>query len=539
MNSNSPHSQAAYRFANDGLGRILAWAGTYITDQRQSLEQANRAEIRVLQTKQGFLLDTWRELLRQDAAVRQREQPPGVPSGAWSLSVAICLTLGAFLIALKILEPFGLGWMGWVFCLALAIALPYSIDRFLQDFRRRTIVRIIISAALAMSLATALLFGMLRGDILARMLEGEAPVEIAGIDVQAEVPTKATDGEQLAATLRRVWGLAALAFELAAGLALYDFREGRRIIDFGSLRRLQKELMGVEKELLRVSQRLHQLLSQPASLEAAFWADFERGLQDGGSRPASVRRLGCWALGIFLTATAAQAADKLHTVALIDLSKTQEAKNYSGTAEFNDNLRAVSTILTILPAGSRATMIGITDRSYINPLVLLDARTSLDAGVFASRLKSAHQTLMSEWRKLSRLLKPSFKETDLLGALRYAGEVLARSEAQRKVVVILSDGRQYSAELDLESPKTIDVAKSLSEVEKQGLFVDLKGVEVFFFGAGDHSGKRGTHYTLALRVFWTAFIERSGGTLKVFSTTRDGDALRAVTSLPATKTGLP
>jgi len=138
--------------------------------------------------------------------------------------------------------------------------------------------------------------------------------------------------------------------------------------------------------------------------------------------------------------------------------------------------------------------------------------------------------LISEWKKRLHSLKPSFNKTDVFGALRYAGDLFARSDAERKVLVLLTDGRNYAAELDLETPKVIDVEWSLRQVEKQELFATLMGVEVLFLGIGDHSGKRGIKYAGGLKTFWARFVQRSGGTLRVFSPGREPDAIALVTN---------
>jgi hypothetical protein len=123
--------------------------------------------------------------------------------------------------------------------------------------------------------------------------------------------------------------------------------------------------------------------------------------------------------------------------------------------------------------------------------------------------------------------------------LKYAGEAFSRSAAERKVLIVFSDARNFSRELDRETPSTIDVAKSLARLERQQLFADLKSVEVLLLGAGDHSGKRGTAYTSSLNQFWTAFVKRSGGRLVLFSPTREVDALRLVTTVPVPNRGRP
>lgn len=269
----------AVQLGNDSV----AQAADYIAYKRQGVERRNQTALLILDTEEGFLRDSREGLLEEVAVHHQRARKRhDTGSGTWNISIVVLLVAAAFLFAVKTMEPFGLGWMGWVYCIALAVALPYALDRFLQDFRHRAIKRMLVSLTLVTSLATALLFGMLRGDVLAHSLGAEAAVVIDDGDVPEPPTSSNTDG--MIATLRLVWALAALAFELAAGIALYDFREGRRVFDLGTLRRLQKELLKVEKELLRVIERRYQLLLEPAMMETTFWVNFERGLQEGRRR---------------------------------------------------------------------------------------------------------------------------------------------------------------------------------------------------------------------------------------------------------------
>jgi len=529
-------TEKGYRFAYDCVLHTVSAATAYITQVRKSAELRRPLEINFLESKERSLSATHRLLSRQVAAYHHRVYlQHGAGSGAWSLTVSVALIIGAFLFAAKAIEDFHLGWMGQVYCCALAFALPYSSGRFLEEFPQPIVRRIFVFATFSISLATVILFGMLRGEILAHSLNAEAAIVIDGLGI---AEPSADDSARIVGSLRLVWGLAALAFELASGIGLHAFREARRKTDFATLSRLEKALLKVETEILSVTQRLHELLSEPARTEAAFWENFERGLHDGAVQRKSMGKIAGILLAVFISAQLANAADRLHLIAAVDMSKTQEAKGYNGKSEFRENIGAVSTILAGVPAGTRVAVIGITDRSFVNPMVLLEARTTVDPGAFSSRIIYARRRLLSEWKSRSATLQPSFNKTDIVGALQYAGAVLAQSEAQRKVIVILSDGRNYTTELDLETPRLIDRNKALKQIGRQELFAALLDTEVFFLGAGDHTGNRGTAYATGLKTFWTEFVQRSGGRLGVFSTSREADALRAVTSLPA-KTDAP
>src|SRR6185295_4030699 len=139
-------------------------------------------------------------------------------------------------------------------------------------------------------------------------------------------------------------------------------------------------------------------------------------------------------------------------------------------SEFQGNVKAISHLLANLPAGSRVTILGITDASLTNPYALLSADVSPDSGYFGSRLRVARQELVTAWNTRAKNLVPTAPHTDLIGVILYASEILSRSHATRKVVVLFSDMRQEANGLDLETPQIIDLKKTLSYVEQRKLF---------------------------------------------------------------------
>lgn len=105
-----------------------------------------------------------------------------------------------------------------------------------------------------------------------------------------------------------------------------------------------------------------------------------------------------------------------------------------------------------------------------------------------------------------------------------------QSKAERKVLTFFSDMRnEQPGVLDLEGPEIIDIAKNITTLQKRELIPRLLGVEVYVFGAGDHSGRKHPQYFTSLKAFWVEYVRRSGGNLRLFSTTRDMEAIRKIT----------
>jgi len=62
----------------------------------------------------------------------------------------------------------------------------------------------------------------------------------------------------------------------------------------------------------------------------------------------------------------------------------------------------VTKLLAEVPADSRVAIIGITDKSFAQPDILLAATIPGDAGYFGERLKSAQLELVRAWKARKR-----------------------------------------------------------------------------------------------------------------------------------------
>jgi hypothetical protein len=533
MSSESNGSRPIHRLVSENIGQMVDWARNFSAAERERVGAANEPQVAVLRENYAVVRQRYERQRREAEALADAcRQGGGFLSQAGYFLVAAVLTLAGFGFALVTMRPFNFGLAGDLFCVGLAILLPYAVDCLLEHFRSVWWRRLLVATTFVTAVVALVSLAEVRGDVMAHYLNAGAAVVI-GSGGEGEPPPGGGDEQHVFLLLRRAMIFAALAFELAAGLAFFAFREARRNNDQGRRDRLEKEINRTVSEMLTLSRQIHELLAAPSRQDAEFWQQFQ---QDMMVRINSARLVGIGVIVLVavMSATKLQAADHLQVVAALDLSHTQ-AVAYGGRSEFEENRDAIAVMLGRLPPGARVTVIGITDQSYVNPHILLSAELTDDPGYFGSRLNAARRRLLAEWQKRSSGLSASFKATDILGALRYGGEVLARGADERKVLAIFSDGRNCTAELDLETPRAIAVGPSLARLRKQGLVSSLKGVEVFLFGAGDHCGKRGTGYTLGLKGFWAEYIKEAGGNLVVFSTTRDPHSLQLVTTM--TRTG--
>lgn len=168
--------------------------------------------------------------------------------------------------------------------------------------------------------------------------------------------------------------------------------------------------------------------------------------------------------------------------------------------------------------GARAGL-GISDRSFAQPALLITARVDDNAGYFDERLATARRELVRLWKTRQASLTPNAAQTDLLGALFVAAERLQHDSGAKPVLVIFSDMRHDTAALTLEPHRLPPTAALLATVKRQRLLADLRGVQVSVLGA-DAAGRTIGEWQ-AVRDFWVAYFREAGAVLKNYTVLRD------------------
>src|SRR5262249_22896036 len=147
--------------------------------------------------------------------------------------------------------------------------------------------------------------------------------------------------------------------------------------------------------------------------------------------------------------------------------------------DFAKNIDTVSRLLAQVPPSARVVVLGITDKSFTQPYILLSERVTDDPGYFGERLAAAREELVRRWQRRSQSLAPQFKYTDILGALAMVEQIFAESpEHGRRILVILSDMRHHTADLDLESGKLVPSFSKL-KMRKGISCATLRDAEVY------------------------------------------------------------
>ena len=86
-------------------------------------------------------------------------------------------------------------------------------------------------------------------------------------------------------------------------------------------------------------------------------------------------------------------------------------------------------------------------------------------------------------------------------------------------MILFSDMRHITPELDLERPARITVPEALVRIERHKLLADLNGIDVYALGV--HDVGKPVAYWNSLRDFWLEYFRRAGANLKMNSALRD------------------
>jgi hypothetical protein len=159
------------------------------------------------------------------------------------------------------------------------------------------------------------------------------------------------------------------------------------------------------------------------------------------------------------------------------------ARGLDGKSEMERNISGVTHALEIAPASSHVTVVAITNNTFSSPYVSLSAAIDSDEGYFQERIKAARQLLIRAWQKRSTTLITRFGQSDIMGGLVLASQAFTAEACTRKTLLIFSDMRQETSELNLARGDTVPATHSMAVAERRRLIPDLKGVDVYVFGA--------------------------------------------------------
>jgi hypothetical protein len=517
MNSEKEIIDVGSRVGNEAAEHIAKRADDYCEYERQRIELVNQAKINALHVEGSRL----RKLERQIEERLRLAPPPGDARSRKRKAyfywfAGILLTGAAFFFSLIAFGPYRLGWYGDLYCLGIAIVTPFAVEEFLTAWHGERVLKAVVTVVFLAALAGGGLLAAIRGDLLSQQVQESAPAIVIDGENAPAAMLQNSFYDSTRGFLRMLMLLLALAIDLGAGVAIH------RALLLGAsswedFEKLSRELAEIQERLAAIVYEITALTNAPSIFVARFWRDFYRAMLTQTARHAATKLLGLALCLLLFGGGRAFGQQRLNLVVAVDLTASEGAKGHDGESQFSKNVQGVTHLLGSVPAGSKITVIGITENSFSQPYTLLSAEISNEQGYFGERLTAARQQLIRAWQKRSAQLEPSARSTDVFGALLVASALFRETTPThpRKVLVLYSDMRNVTQGLDLESPATIRVDAVLAMVERHKLLTDLSGIEVFVLGA-DAVGKRVTQWE-SLRQFWMAYFKRARATLSGYS----------------------
>jgi hypothetical protein len=501
----------------DGVNGVVGNVEEYCTHEETRITLENHAPVVALRAELALLVKQ-----AEDIEDRLREAPPPGDLRHFKRKkifagiVAVVLTVTGFFLAVLTLAPFRLGWPGYLFALGIATVVPFLVERLLEDSRLELLVKALTAVALLAGMVSLMLLADVRGQLLAH--EIESPPAVVLDDAPQQAPADDFYSQTLG-SLRLATVLLSFAMELGAGLALREAWT-KAPYDGWAWQRLCEERAVVHGQMISVAAKITRLEDEPGIFAAQLWRDFYKAMLAHTVRNAMRKLLIVVAVvALVPLAHAASTPPPLDLVVALDLSKSVDVKGPDGKTEFEKDVGGVAGVLAQIPAGSRVTVIGITDHSFAQPYLLLSASVPADQGYFGERLSAARRDLVQAWKQRSARLQPKFSATDILGALELGAQIFSQRapNADRRVLILFSDMKNDTRELDLENSVALASAlKRMSALVENP--PNLHGVVVFVLGV-DGAGSTTGNWR-KVQQFWKGYFARSGATLEGFSVLR-------------------
>lgn len=492
---------------------------------RQKLINISQQKIKDLKVK-GFRLES--KINETQTALRDRNELPeiynkrsfnrgiflGTPSiiGIWAEMGMIWWTL----------LPFGLYFTGFLIAMALALLGVVAIELYLVHIRQvfpelyeKVMLHSSIICVFIFLISICFLAGIRVDLFLTHAFSQSGSLEGQIVGAEKFYDSSKQD-------IMWFMPLLALLIPIGCGICLHEALE-RIIVSGSALRdysRIRKMRIQQESILNKISIWELWLQNEMHDFEAGLFFGVEheskKNLEKYLVSPFLILILVI--LTILILKGIARGSDETYSksvIILFDLSGSSRSKDYSQKEEFQKNTGAVPKIIRQLTPGTYLRVIGITEKSFSQPYIMLEGIIPNDKGVFNEKLAQAKVNFINAWKKIS--LNPNAQHTDIFGAINLASNLLGGQDRTEKKLIIISDMRECGRQFNLEKPRRID-ASILTKVKDSGLIPSLKGVKVWILGV--HSSGKTEVYWNTLKEFWLRYFNQAGAQIINYSIDR-------------------
>lgn len=506
------------QLGTEGIGGLVSNAEAYCACESRRIVLTNEPRIIALQKEGSLLMEE-----KHDIVGRLRLAPPPGDlksrrrKALYYCMTALFLTVSAFVFSLYSFEPFGLGIKSYLYCLGVAVVVPMLTHMTLQHWNAESFIKYLTTIACVAGLGALVLLAVIRGNLMAEALTNSTPAIVLDDAPAQPAPAENTFYEKSIPLLVFATCLLAIAMDLGAGLALHE--ASRMNTDSPEdWDQLRKQLVDVRKRMVALVEEITALQNEAEISTARFWRNFYHAMLTHTIRSAMAKFVIVVALLAFGFHGQALAQGQITLVIAVDLTKSVDVRGPDGKTEFQKNIDAVGQQLAQVSAGTRIVVIGITDHSFTEPDILFSATVDSNPDYFGERLNHARNRLVEAWIKRSSRFRPVFRSTDIIGALMLAEQIFdQQSISTKQTLIIYSDMRQHTGELDIETESCLPTAVHLLNSGAINT-PNLQAVEVQVFGA-DAAGKE-IAFWQQLHMFWGEYFHSAKAMLSKYSAIR-------------------
>jgi len=510
----------------EGFDQFIERAEAVCQYERQRIEFANQPLLTARKAEYASELERYEEIkARLYQAKPPHEHRTRRRRIIFCWSVAAILIVAGFVLSQLTLEPFQLGLKGLLYCLGIAISVPYLVGTTLDRLSSEKLVQVLVTVSSVVALMSLMTLAVIRGELLAKHTQDDtAAVVIDGEEPQS-TQGKSSFYDNTVPLLQVVMVLLAFSMEVGAGIAIHEAERLSANLD-ESYDELQSTLQAVQTKMAETVSAITTLQNEPTLFVTKFWRDFHWTVLKRSVGNAAKASLIGLLFFFILSVSATKAQQSVELVVLIDLSQSVSAGGPDGQSEFQKNVAGVSQILRQAPAGAHITVVGITDDSFAQPYFLLSAAVAPEAGYFGEKLARARQRLEISWRNRTRDLSPQFPGTDLFGAFLVASQIFQKAGAsKRDVLVVFSDMWQEAREFNFGKTAEPCAPEAMEKVKAQKLLANLRDAEVYALGT-DSPGKDKSEWA-CVREFWSKYFVGAQATLRSYSALRNLSYVRS------------
>lgn len=453
--------------------------------------------------------------------------------------IGLALFIIHFISELWALAWLEMGWMKYAIALGIsasgaagaALLLVGILLIFVQHKQDAYTVVLTFTAAfiLMASIGVSATLGKFRADLaVMKINEADSPVIIQGepVDVGTQSEEVSEFYDRNLPMLGFIFPLMAVIFNLTSGVLIHTGAD-KMYSSAGILLLIRKRNRITQLKVHNTTEReTIKEMVETQILQAKDLQKIEKDKAEKEQKKVAYRRspefkskkIAFWLVSFMVSLLILfifVANSRADTVVGIDVSLSEDQTSVTGKNSLEANKRMVESAIHTLTPGETIHVVGITANSRADPWIIFSARIGKDPGFFSEKLKKGRAIIVASWRHTARGLKLFSKNTDILGFMEIASDLLRHSE--RKRLILLSDGKNCTQELNLEKvpTKAGGFMDKLDDIQK---FPDLTSTKCYWYGAGGPGTSR-IHLS-SLEEFWHGFMQRSKGKLLYFSSLR-------------------